>query len=230
MEWRDLSPLLENGIPRWPTHPPLVVNPTVTHEHDGYYCQTVFMPEHIGSHVDAPAHIHATMMDHTIDTVPATKLIAPAVVYPLYKLDPAPGVRITADQVLKLEEEMGDAVGKDEIALFAYGWDSHAKNDKTWKDYTYNSPGLDEAVIEMFYKRGIRAAGSDTISLDQPIKDFDEGYSFGHEKYFLPNGILIMEGLVKLTELPPRVFFCALPLKIVNGSGSPIRCVAFYSK
>ena len=52
----DLSPTLENDIPRWPTHPPLVIQPTVTHAHDGYYCQTVFMGEHTGAHVDAPAH------------------------------------------------------------------------------------------------------------------------------------------------------------------------------
>ena len=31
----DLSPTLENDIPRWPTHPPLVIQPTVTHSHDG---------------------------------------------------------------------------------------------------------------------------------------------------------------------------------------------------
>ena len=37
----DLSPTLENDIPRWPTHPPLVIQPTGTHSHDGYYCQTI---------------------------------------------------------------------------------------------------------------------------------------------------------------------------------------------
>src|SRR5262249_13553701 len=45
-EWIDLTPRIENGMPRWPTHPPVVVHPTVTHEHDGYFNQTVFMSEH----------------------------------------------------------------------------------------------------------------------------------------------------------------------------------------
>ena len=44
----DLSPLLENGAPKAPTHPSLVIHPTITHEHDGYFCQTIFLPEHIG--------------------------------------------------------------------------------------------------------------------------------------------------------------------------------------
>ncbi len=30
----DLTPLLENDMPRFPTHPPLVINPTIHHDHD----------------------------------------------------------------------------------------------------------------------------------------------------------------------------------------------------
>ena len=66
----DLSPVLENDIPRWPTHPPLVIHPTVTHAHDGYYCQTMFLGEHTGAHVDAPAHQVSAMMESTIETYP----------------------------------------------------------------------------------------------------------------------------------------------------------------
>lgn len=35
----DLSPTLEKGMPKFPTHPAIVIDSTVTHEHDGYYCQ-----------------------------------------------------------------------------------------------------------------------------------------------------------------------------------------------
>ena len=31
----DLSPVIQNGMPRWVTHPPLVLNATINHDHDG---------------------------------------------------------------------------------------------------------------------------------------------------------------------------------------------------
>lgn len=40
----DLAPMLGRGIPRWPTHPHLIIDPTVVHESDGYYCQNLSMP------------------------------------------------------------------------------------------------------------------------------------------------------------------------------------------
>ena len=63
----DLAPLLERGIPRWPTHPHLTIDKAVTHDHDGYYCQAIMMAEHTGAHVDAPAHMLPNRMDRTID-------------------------------------------------------------------------------------------------------------------------------------------------------------------
>ena len=108
----DLSPVLENNIPRWPTHPPLVIQPTVTHDHDGYYCQTMFLGEHTGAHVDAPAHQVPAMMESTIETYPPDCLCGMAVTYPLYRLNAKPGQRITAEQILALEAEMGTAAGE----------------------------------------------------------------------------------------------------------------------
>jgi kynurenine formamidase len=42
--------------------------------------------------------------------------------------------------------------------------------------------------------------------------------------------IYILENLEALGGLPPVVFFAALPLKIANGTGSPLRPVAFVPK
>ncbi len=47
----------------------------------------------------------------------------------------------------------------------------------------------------------------------------------------LPEGsVLIMENLANLHLLPPVSFFMALPLKIKNGTGSPIRAVALVER
>ncbi len=70
----DLSAVIENDIPRWPTHPPLVVHKTIHHGHDDYFTNTLFMPEHTATHCDAPAHIHA---DISAEEVGAVRAMSP---------------------------------------------------------------------------------------------------------------------------------------------------------
>lgn len=47
--------------------------------------------------------------------------------------------------------------------------------------------------------------------------------SYAHHMCWLPNYILIIEELRNLDQLPEECHFVATPLKIKNGSGSPIR-------
>lgn len=222
----DLSPLIENGMPKWPTHPQIVVDPTITHAHDGYYCQSLVMGEHTGAHVDCPAHIIADMMDHTVDTYPANMIFGPAIKYEMYRLEAEPGDRITKEQILKLEREMGDQAGEGDIVLMDFGWQKYWKTDASWKYYAKNEPGLSEEACQLFADRGVKAVGSDTVACDTPVIDGEELHSFGHRNSWLPNEIFIMEMLMNLSELPVRSYFMALPLKLKNGSGSPIRPIA----
>lgn len=226
----DLSPTLENDIPRWPTHPPLVIQPTVTHAHDGYYCQTVFMGEHTGAHVDAPAHQVPAMMESTIETYPANYICGRAVVYPLWKLNAKPGQRITAQQILNLEAEMGTSAQENDIVLLNYDWFRYWTLKGDWKFYAKNEPGLAEDAVKLFAQRKVRAVGSDTIACDTPVIAGEELESYAHHMYWLPNHILIMEELKNLGELPVECYFVATPLKIKNGSGSPIRPFALVPK
>ncbi len=219
----DLSPLIEKGMPKWPTHPQVIVDPTITHEHDGYYCQSLVMGEHTGAHVDCPPHIIPSMMDHSVDTYPADMLFGPAIKYEMYKLNSKPGDRISKEQILQLEEEMGDKAGKGDIVLMEFDYQKYWKTDCEWKYYALNEPGLSEEACELFAERGVRAVGSDTIACDTPVIDGKELISYGHKKCWLPNEIFILEMLMNLNKVPTRSYFMALPLKIKNGSGSPIR-------
>ncbi|WP_248928919.1 cyclase family protein [Paenibacillus hamazuiensis] len=225
----DLSVTLEPGIPRFPTHPHLVIDQTVTHKHDGYYCQSISMAEHTGTHVDSPAHIHPSKMDVTIETFPVDYLIRPAVRYDLSQFDPQPGELLTPEHLLKLEEQMGDGVKEGEIALLHYGWMKYWDTGVNWKWYASNAPGLAMEAAKLFQERGIRAIGSDTIACDQAMIEGVAKKSYGHDEFWLPNNILIMESFANLDQLSNRSLFVASPLKIRNGSGSPIRAWAYCS-
>lgn len=225
----DLSPTIEHNMPKWPTHPQVIVDPTITHEHDGYYCQTIVMGEHTGAHVDCPAHILPEMMDKTVDTYPANMIMGPAIKYDMYKLNAKPGQRITKEEILRLEDEMGDCAGAGDIVLMDFGYQKHWRLDKEWKYYALNEPGLALDATEMFAERNIRAFGTDTIAADTPVENGYEHFSYGHHNSFLPNEIFIMEMLMNLDKLPRRSYFMAIPLKLKNGSGSPIRPFAIVS-
>ena len=189
----DLSPTIEHNMPKWPTHPQIIVDPTITHAHDGYYCQTLVMGEHTGAHVDCPAHILPEMQDKTVDTYEPNMIMGPAVKYDMYRLNAQPGDRITKEQILELEDQMDDRARPGDIVLLDFGYQQYWKLDNTWKYYALNEPGLSQEACALFAERQIRAIGSDTIACDTPVKDGYEYFSYGHHDSFLPNEIFIMD-------------------------------------
>lgn len=224
----DLAPLLERGIPRWPTHPHLTIDKAVTHEHDGYYCQAIMMAEHTGAHVDAPAHMLPDRMDRTIDTFPAQHLIAAAVLYDFSKEDLQPGQLITAADLRRAEEKSSVKVAAGEIAMVNYGWKArHWRTDSKAQWYVNNAPGMSEDACEFFRERGVKAVATDTVAGETAIIDGVPQNNPGHVKSWLPHDILIIEMLRNLELVSNRCLFVATPLNIHEGSGSPIRPVAY---
>ena len=69
----------------------------------------------------------------------------------------------------------------------------------------------------------IKAVGTDAMTVDAYIHD-----NYPAHDIFLNKEILIIENLNNIDKLPDNFIFIALPLKIANGSASPIRAVALY--
>ncbi|MDI6029021.1 cyclase family protein [Corticibacterium sp. UT-5YL-CI-8] len=225
----DLAPKLERGIPVFPTHPHMTINPSITHERDGYYCQSLAMAEHTGCHCDAPAHVIADMMSSTIETVDAARLITTARVYDFSDREWQPGETLGRKDVEDYEAKHGAPVGPGEIALVNFGWmKKHWQTDARAHYYARNQPGMDEDVAILFRDRQVRAVGADTIACEIPLIDAVLGDAPGHHRHWLPNNILILECVARLELLPRSCFLFAAPLPIENGSGSPLRPIAFF--
>lgn len=225
----DLAPKIERGMPVFPTHPHMVIDPSVTHARDGYYCQSLSMAEHTGCHCDAPAHVIESMMGSTVETIDVKQLIATARVYDFSARDWRPGETLTRKDIEAYEEKHGSPVGPGEIALVNFGWmKKYWATDARAHYYAQNQPGMDEDATVFFKERGVRAVGADTIACEIPLVEGKLGDAPGHNQHWLPNNILILECVARLEQLPRSCFMFAAPLPIANGSGSPLRPVAFF--
>jgi kynurenine formamidase len=77
-------------------------------------------------------------------------------------------------------------------------------------------------AAEYLIEKSVAALGVDTLSPDPPAALAKDPI----HPLVLEKGVLIIENLANLEQLPDFFLFVALPLKIRQGSGSPIRAVA----
>jgi kynurenine formamidase len=89
--------------------------------------------------------------------------------------------------------------------------------------------GITLDACEWLAARGVKAVGVDHPNLEGQVKgEYGNLNAPGHEMFLHPDHYVpIIENLVDLgTSGSPRFWFAALPLKIAEGTGSPVRAVA----
>ena len=198
----------------------------------GYYyaSNNFFTSEHGGTHIDAP--VHFAQGRQSVDQIPLQNLIGPAVVIDV--TDAATrnaDYQVTADDLQQWEQQHG-AIGADDIVLLRTGF------SRRWPDATtylgtaergeagvakLHFPGLHpDAARWIVANRPIKAIGIDTASIDYGQSTLYESHRALYER-----NIPAFENLTSLDRLPARgAHIVALPMKIRNGSGAPLRAVA----
>jgi arylformamidase len=226
----DLAPMLSTNMARWSTHPDFAVIPNARNfEQNGYFLQTLIMPEHVGCHVDVPAHFHRSMPELTMDAFAPDCVMGPARKLDVSGLDLAPGVLLTFEQFETALEAADLSIGAGDVVIFEFGWDKNLPGGAAGRGSDWwgkNNPGLSAEVCAYLAERHVKAVGADTASVDLGQRDGETTADHGHRTYFLPNLILIVEGLRNLAAVPEVFYFLALPLNIEHGSGSPLRPIA----
>lgn len=231
----DLSPVIHSDMPGWSSHPcARLIADARSHERHGYYAQSLLISEHTGAHVDAPHHFHASLPSATIDAFPPDALIGPYKKYDLSWQDLQPGELVSKQVLVETEKRDGFELERDDVALIDFGWSRYFLPDEPdwakrqwWAD---NTPGLSEDACGYLADAQPRAVGSDTVACDVAVVGGALMSDFGHRTYFLPQGILIIEGLQNLGAIPPIGLFLALPLRLKRGSGSPLRPIAIHAR
>jgi kynurenine formamidase len=219
----DLSQTLEEHMPHYPTHAMFFHNLWSSYEHGGRSLHYLLvMHEHNGTHVDAPIHFltDARPEAHvTIDRVPLTQLVGRGVRVDCGNLKA--GDYVSEGRLRQWESEHG-ALQAGDIVLFDFGWAANWGLRPNDQRYLENWPGIGMDAAEYLLSRSAAALGVDTLSPDPPGALRTRPI----HPVVLEKQMLIIENLCNLDQLPDFFLFLALPLKIREGSGSPVRAVA----
>jgi kynurenine formamidase len=227
LQVHDVSPTIAGGMPMWFMYAGPEIVPLFGHAEVGVAANRVSLSEHTGTHVDAPFHFDADGL--TADQIPVdAMLLRPFGKYDLTGDGLGPGDMVEASHLEAAEAAGGFVLHPGSVAILELGWDANrpgGANDRPDGWWGSNEPGLSLEACEYLVDRGIVAVACDTPACDVATKDGEMLGAHGHSNAFLPRGILIVEGLVGLADVPATGLFLALPLKIAGGTGSPVRVV-----
>jgi len=235
----DLTQPLGPSTPVIDLPPIFAASPGVTIEeisrYDGrgpaWYWNTLRFGEHTGTHFDAPVHwiTGKDLPGNACDTIPAQRFIGPAAV-----IDVTHQVERNADFLLTPEgleswEAQHGRIPRGAWVLLRTGWSRRTDRDSFLNigPDGPHSPGFDARTSRLLaHDRDVLGVGVETIGTDAgQAGTFDppfpnHGIMHGAGKFGLAS-------LCNLDQLPPTgALVVAAPLKIVNGSGSPVRVLA----
>lgn len=209
----DLTHYISEDMPVYPGTEPPRLAPANTYDKDGFKETLMTMFTHTGTHMDPPAHLFPGRT--TLDQFSVEQFVGKALVIDCTDLKE--GDRVHIDKINAVKEKADAA----EFILFMYGWDERWGTDAYFGDYPY----IDDEVIEYIVQQKKKGVGMDVIGID-PIAD---EYLTIHRKLFEKNEIVVIENLMNLDMVGDDLFtFIALPLKHVDGDGSPIRAIALW--
>jgi arylformamidase len=176
--------------------------------------QQILMPEHCATHLDAPRHFDPDGLS-TAD-YPLDRLVLPGHLLDLRAKGPREA--ITVDDLKRAEQRSGREIGPGTATIVWTG------ADRRWgtEGFTTERPFVPVPTAGWLIERDITLFATDLIGMDDP----DEWWWPTHAAW-LRAGIPMCQQLCNLNRLVGRDFvFVALPLKIRNGTGCPVRAVA----
>jgi kynurenine formamidase len=195
-----------------------------------WYWNTLTMGEHTGTHFDAPVHwiTGKDLPDNSCDTIPARRFVGPACVLDVEKdVAENPDYLVTPSRIEAWEKEHG-RVPTGAWVLLRTGWSRRSPADylNAGPDGPH-SPGFDARASRLLaHDRDVLGVGVETIGTDAgQAGTFDP--PFPNHNIMHGAGKFGLASLCNLDRLPSTgAVVIAAPLKIVKGSGSPVRAIA----
>jgi isatin hydrolase len=213
--------------------PPLTIELISQYNEQGpaWYWNTLHLGEHTGTHFDAPVHwiTGKDRANNTTDTIPPQQFVGPACVIDVSgEVAQFEDFLLTRDHVLAWEGLHGK-IPPGAWVLLRTDWSKRQGRTAflNAKEDGPHSPGWTADCLRLLAnERDVLGVGVETVGTDA-------GQAGGFDPPFPAHNIMHGAGkfglasLRNLDLLPPTgAVVIAAPLKIVNGSGSPVRVLA----
>ncbi len=200
----DISLTFEPGMLVFEGDPPFAAHCShLISRGDPFNLTALSFGSHTGTHIDAPRHFNDQGL--AVDEVSLAHVFGPARV-----------LEIPGKEAIQAEDLRPFEIQRDEIILLKTRNSRFLQERQFRRDFSYLT--LDAA--RHLADSGILTVGMDYLSLE---KFGSQDFAVHH--ILLDNNITILEGLV-LTDVPAGDYhLIALPLKIKEGNGSPVRAI-----
>ena len=234
-EWVELSHAFGPSTIYWPTDTAgfQLTELAYGHTDAGYFYASYSFAsaEHGGTHVDAPIHFAEGRM--TADEIPLSSLITTASVVDVSAAaDADPDYLLSVEDLTAWEAEHGQ-LAEGTALLVRTGWSSRWDDRTAYLGTDLTGP---EAVPELHFpgigpeaaqwlvdNRAVAAVGIDTPSID-----YGQSSDYRSHVILYSANLVGFENLTNLDALPATgAGIVALPMKIVGGSGGPLRIVGW---
>jgi kynurenine formamidase len=232
-KWIDLSYDFSDKTLYWPTANTFKFDTAFNGVTPGgfyYEAYNYCAAEHGGTHLDAPAHFAKGKW--STDQIPLDRLTGESVV-----IDVSAKALKDADYQISVAdvedwEKTNGKLTDDIIILFRTGYGSFYPDAKKYLGTDERGadavaklhfPGIHSELASWLVKnRKIKAVGLDVASVD-----YGQSKDFKTHQVLYGENISGFENVANLDKLPVKgAFIIALPMKIKNGSGGPLRIVA----
>lgn len=195
----DLTHTFTKGMPVYPGDAQSSLRESSSIERDGYTDHILTTGMHVGTHIDAPAHMIAD--GAMISDISPERFSGR-------------GVLVDTRGAKAIEQLNNATIAESAIVLFYTGWGEKFRSSEYFTDF----PVMTEAYAEELVKRKVKLVGMDTPSPDRT--------PFAVHKILLGAGVLIIENLTNLEQLIGKRFFVqAFPLKLA-ADAAPARVTA----
>lgn len=221
----DLSQEIYQGMFVYPGHLKTVVWEHHSHEETrknfeggfSYQSRGLLMSDHGPTHVDALSHLDPRPEAPPIDQMPLDLFYGPATCIDVSHKEPHTYITVE-DLDLAVSRSGVELRSGDILLLYTATYNRYHGT----RDYLSQYPGLDEAGSSWLVERGVKTFGVDSPSPDNPISR-----TYPCHMMCRARGITHYENLANLDQVVGKRFtFAGFPLRIRNGTGSPVRAVA----